>query len=159
MQTKMVFIWAGCLLVLFNTAVWQKERFLDEGQRVILKLAPVDPRSLMQGDYMRLNYQIIGQMWDFPREDGQLVLRNNAEGVAELVGRFNGAPLPADCYLLDFSFRNEGFYLGAESFFFQEGHGSYYAEAAYGELVVDGRGRSVLIGLLDQNLKAMDKPK
>ena len=40
------------LLVYFNWSVYQKEQTLKEGQLVLLQLAPVDPRSLMQGDYM-----------------------------------------------------------------------------------------------------------
>ncbi|XOT97907.1 GDYXXLXY domain-containing protein, partial [Alcaligenes pakistanensis] len=28
------------------------------GQTVLLELAPVDPRSLMQGDYMSLNFAL-----------------------------------------------------------------------------------------------------
>ncbi|KIG15596.1 putative membrane protein [Enhygromyxa salina] len=36
----------------------QKERVLSTGQTVLLPLAPVDPRSLMQGDYMILRYEL-----------------------------------------------------------------------------------------------------
>lgn len=36
----------------------QYENILVNGTKVILRLAPVDPRSLMQGDYMQLNYAI-----------------------------------------------------------------------------------------------------
>ena len=43
------------LLGYFNWSVYQKEQTLKDGQLVLLQLAPVDPRSLMQGDYMRLN--------------------------------------------------------------------------------------------------------
>lgn len=42
-------------------AQWQihsYERILSMGQPVLLRLAPVDPRSLMQGDYMRINYEV-----------------------------------------------------------------------------------------------------
>lgn len=45
------------LLGYFNWSVYQKEQTLKDGQLVLLQLAPVDPRSLMQGDYMRLNYK------------------------------------------------------------------------------------------------------
>ena len=31
------------------------------GKPVVLKIAPVDPRSLMQGDYMVLNYAILSE--------------------------------------------------------------------------------------------------
>ena len=45
------------LLGYFNWSVYQKEQTLKDGQLVLLQLAPVDPRSLMQGDYMRLSYK------------------------------------------------------------------------------------------------------
>lgn len=53
-------------LVLFSAffvyAVLQKEKTIEEGQLVLLALAPVDPRSLMQGDYMELNYAVNDQL-------------------------------------------------------------------------------------------------
>ena len=35
-----------------------KERIKTNGERIFLALAPVDPRSLMQGDYMALRFEI-----------------------------------------------------------------------------------------------------
>jgi uncharacterized membrane-anchored protein len=48
----------GLVLVLgvANYDIWQKQQVVDNGQQVLLKLRPVDPRSLMQGDFMRLRY-------------------------------------------------------------------------------------------------------
>ncbi|OCA82821.1 GDYXXLXY domain-containing protein [Pseudobacillus wudalianchiensis] len=37
---------------------WQKEHLLQNGELVALKLEPIDPRSLLQGDYVQLNYAI-----------------------------------------------------------------------------------------------------
>lgn len=53
------------ILLLFVKAVGSKESTLKDGKLVLLELAPVDPRSLMQGDYMRLNYAITqeGRSW------------------------------------------------------------------------------------------------
>ncbi|TCP95956.1 putative membrane protein [Cricetibacter osteomyelitidis] len=42
-----------------NYAVVDNENVLNNGKPIILKLAPVDPRSLMQGDYMELNYDML----------------------------------------------------------------------------------------------------
>lgn len=39
------------ILALVNASILDKEKLLSEGQVVYLELAPVDPRSLMQGDY------------------------------------------------------------------------------------------------------------
>jgi len=49
---------AGLVLVLgvVNYDIWQKQQVVENGQQILLKLRPVDPRSLMQGDFMRLRY-------------------------------------------------------------------------------------------------------
>jgi uncharacterized membrane-anchored protein len=38
--------------------IWRQERILDSPVTVRLKCEPVDPRSLVSGDYVRLNYTI-----------------------------------------------------------------------------------------------------
>lgn len=50
----------GLILTLsaVNMAIAKFESQLTNGRVVLLALAPVDPRSLMQGDYMALNYQL-----------------------------------------------------------------------------------------------------
>ena len=44
------------VLLFFAFSVVQKETLIGKGTEVLLRLAPVDPRSMMQGDYMALNY-------------------------------------------------------------------------------------------------------
>ncbi|WP_338753243.1 GDYXXLXY domain-containing protein [Bacillus sp. FJAT-52991] len=43
---------------------WQKEQLLQHGQLVALKLEPLDPRSLLQGDYVQLNYEMHTKFFD-----------------------------------------------------------------------------------------------
>ena len=50
------------VLVVVNSAIWQKERHIAQGEVVYLELAPVDPRSLMQGDYMALNFALANRL-------------------------------------------------------------------------------------------------
>ena len=49
---------AGLALALgvANIGIAQRERVLRDGRVLLLELAPADPRSLMQGDYMRLRF-------------------------------------------------------------------------------------------------------
>ncbi|EJS88355.1 hypothetical protein AAUPMB_10280 [Pasteurella multocida subsp. multocida str. Anand1_buffalo] len=58
---------ATCLIAFAtNYTIHKYEDILTNGESIILKTAPVDPRSLMQGDYMTLNYEIltdIGEEW------------------------------------------------------------------------------------------------
>jgi uncharacterized membrane-anchored protein len=146
----------GTLLVILAIVNWQiaaKERVLRDGELLLLELAPVDPRSLIQGDYMRLDYAIARELWNdaaWPR-DGQIVVANDAEGVARFVRRYEpGAPLGAAEHLLRYRRRSGRIRIGTDAFFFQEGQADRYAGAKYGELRVDADGEGLLIGLRDR---------
>ena len=47
---------------LVNFNAFQKQQLKEQGLTVMLKLAPVDPRSIMQGDYMTLRFDVAGQI-------------------------------------------------------------------------------------------------
>ncbi|MFB1484685.1 GDYXXLXY domain-containing protein [Corallococcus sp. RDP092CA] len=154
-------IFGGLALVLLALAflVVQKETVLARGQLVLLRLAPVDPRSLIQGDYMVLDYAI-NQGWregrEQPQEDGNVVLRLDEHHVGEFV-RYEppASTLAPGEVRLRFRIRNSQMRLGAEAFFFQEGHAERYATARYGELRVMDNGTSVLVGLRDENYQPL----
>ena len=141
------------ILVAMNLMIVQKEGVLRSGTRMYLRLAPRDPRSLMQGDYMALNYEITNQFRrDPPRKDGHLVVTLDANGIATFVRFHDGTPLAAGERLLRYRSRGQ-VRLGAESFFFQEGHAARYEAARYGELRVAPSGDSVLVGIADDKLR------
>ena len=58
MRSAVAFISCAMVLALLNFSIVGKERQLESGKVVFLELAPVDPRSLMQGDYMALRFKI-----------------------------------------------------------------------------------------------------
>ena len=45
-------------IVLFSGLMWKNESHLKNSQSIYVRLQPVDPRSLIQGDYMVLDYQL-----------------------------------------------------------------------------------------------------
>ena len=144
------------LLVYFNYSVIKKEELLKDGQLVLLELAPVDPRSLMQGDYMALRYNIAEISYNdkLPKR-GYCVVRIDSCEVAEKI-RFQKdvAPLYEGEMLIKYyaaNWRNVN--IGAESFFFQEGHAEKYEQAKYGGIKIDNNGNSILIGLYDESKK------
>ena len=144
------------LLIYFNYSIAQKEDTLKEGHLVLLELAPVDPRSLMQGDYMMLNYQLSNNVQpdSIPRR-GYAVLKLNEQHVGTLQ-RFQAQKTPLATGELLIAYTNPTQWrvkIGAESFFFQEGTGERYEKAKYGALKVDNNGNSLLIGLYDENKK------
>lgn len=153
---KWIIILVNLLLVLglFNQSVIEKETMLSEGQLVLLKLAPIDPRSLMQGDFMRLRYAIARRAEEDSviAKRGYCVVRLDENGVAQRVRLQNGpVPLGPDELLLPYTSQVWGdINIGAESFFFQEGEGEKFEKAEYGGLRVDSQGNSVLVGLYDK---------
>ena len=144
-------IWATLVLVLVvtNVLIYGKEQTLANGQSMLLQLAPRDPRSLMQGDYLRLRYGMANQARPSQLESsGHLVVSLDENNMARFVRIHTGEPLQENEHLLFFRNR-EGLRLGAESFFFQEGMAEQYENARYGELKVDASGNSILVGLRD----------
>ena len=68
----LVGVFVIALLGAVNYKVQQFEDVLATGKPVVLKIAPVDPRSLMQGDYMVLNYAILSEF-----QQSQVLLETN----------------------------------------------------------------------------------
>ena len=140
------------LLFFFNKDIIHKEETLKNGQLILLKLAPVDPRSLMQGDYMRLNYEITSRFRysnDIPNR-GYLILVLDEHNVGKKI-RFqtNLNPLKEGEIALHYYYGHRQPILGAESYFFQEGTGKKYDKAKYGGIIIDAEGNGILTGLYD----------
>jgi uncharacterized membrane-anchored protein len=146
------------ILALFNWSVAKKEALLRDGTTLLIELAPVDPRSLIQGDYMRLEYRIARDLsghYEWPR-DGNIVVTAGADNVAVFVRRHEeGTPLAAGERLLYYRRRGGRIKIGTDAFFFQEGHAPRYQNAKYGELRVDPSGESLLIGLRDEQRRPL----
>ncbi|RKZ41228.1 MAG: hypothetical protein DRQ49_05780 [Gammaproteobacteria bacterium] len=160
MRNLLVLIIAVIVLALVNFEIYQKEQLLAEGTTVLLELAPRDPRSIMQGDYMVLRYHIARlPALSKVEKDGYLVIERDEKQVAQFSRIYEeGTVLEANESLLRFRKRQRDIRLGAESFFFQEGHAEYYNNARYGELRVAPSGDSVLVGLRDAELKPLGPP-
>ena len=147
------------LLGLFNNSILQKEELLSNGQLILLELAPVDPRSLMQGDYMRLRYAISENInYDSISKRGFCVVKLEENGIAKKVRiQDDRTPINEKEYLIEYTSKGwRGINIGAESFFFQEGEAEKYENAKYGGIKVDSQGNSLLIGLYDENQKKIE---
>ena len=140
---------AGVLvLAIVNWTIYARERHLAEGRVVLLELAPVDPRSLMQGDYMALAFAVANAAALRERPtDGRMIVALDASGVGRFVRRDDGSPLAPDEIALRYRVRDGRVKFGSNAFFFQEGHAGDYAGARYGELRVSPAGEVLLTGL------------
>jgi uncharacterized membrane-anchored protein len=162
MKLRLVILWLVAVggLLFVNYAIYGKEQLIRNGQPIFLELAPVDPRSLIQGDYMALRYKIAADLesTELPPR-GKLVINVADNGIASFVRVDDGAPLAADERLLTYYKHDWQIDLGPTSFFFQEGTAEDYEEAKYGELRVDASGTSILVGLRGENLEALGVPQ
>lgn len=143
------------VLLVASGGIWQKERVIREGQPVFVALVPVDPRSLMQGDYMRLNFSVPVPAEGFRTlgsERPQVVMRRDARGVATSVRIDDGTALAADELRIELTPRNGRWVLVTDAWFFAEGEAKRWSPARFGEFRVDSSGQALLVGLRDANL-------
>jgi uncharacterized membrane-anchored protein len=140
---------AATVLVLgaVNWSIVAKERIKTRGERIYLQLAPIDPRSLMQGDYMALRFAIASRI--STEGEGSAPLLLDERGVATLNPDANASGLH-----IRYRIRNGQVWLGTNAYFFEEGTAERYARARYGEFRLDrDTGEAVLVGLRDENLR------
>jgi uncharacterized membrane-anchored protein len=156
---KAIVLIAGLLILAGVTAaISSKEHLLVSGRVVFLELAPVDPRSLMQGDYMALRFKAANDAFGFRRDqkstlsDGRVVLAFDERGLATFKRLDSGSPLATDEVVMQYRIRDEKVKFATNAFFFQEGHAQDYAKARYGEFRVASSGECILTGLRDENL-------
>jgi uncharacterized membrane-anchored protein len=153
-----VLIVIGALFVLgaVNASIYAKERTIASGTTIYLELAPVDPRSLMQGDYMALRFRLAEEI-EQARASGKIAERTrrasldiDARGVATLRSGSGGEPA------IRFKLRNEAVWLGTNAYFFEEGSAHRFEPARYGEFRLDPQsGEAVLVGLRDEALREL----
>jgi uncharacterized membrane-anchored protein len=159
-RRSLILVGLGLALGVPALLVAQKEYLLREGEQLFLQLAPVDPRSLMQGDFMRLSYAVSNEVHrgesDVPA-DGLVVLAVDAQHRGTYVRFDDGTALGPNEVRLRYRRRHGFVRFSAEAFYFQEGQGARYAKAKYGELRVTGAGDAVLVGLRGQELEPLPR--
>jgi uncharacterized membrane-anchored protein len=163
----LIILGAVLLLGSVNYSVYKKEAIKQNGEVVFLELLPVDPRSLMQGDYMALRFALAAEL------DAQLYKRlEHAAGQSEpahwIDGKFETVHLVLDSRgvaalaqseagpRLRYRIRDGQTWIGTNAFFFEEGTAERYTAAKYGEFRLDRvSGEAVLVGLRDAELKSL----
>jgi uncharacterized membrane-anchored protein len=152
----------GALLVLgaVNAAILGKEHIRRDGEVVYLPLAPVDPRSLVQGDYMALRFALASDIErrgldeQHPERDGDFAVASVSLDSRRIGTLAADAAAPA--VKLRYRIRSGRVWLGTNAFFFEEGTSERYRGARYGEFRVDrSSGEAVLVGLCDDALGAL----
>jgi len=155
----------------------ERDRLILTGKEILLELAPVDPLSLLQGQYMIINFALereeieikeqevnSGRIHLRPNGSATIVLRYNESGVANF-NRFKDDQLLASNEILfkikarrawrgsEYSYRID---VEQESFLFKENTEKKYEEnAKYGVFKVGPDGDFVLVDLADKDLNKL----
>ena len=156
---KLAIFWIGTLAAfgITNGMIAQKEALIRNGTTIYLELRPVDPRSLMQGDYMELRYNL-NDVSGMKKWRGHFVVDIGEDKIAKIIRVFDGEELAENEHLLRYTNWSRGTRIGTDSFFFQEGHGNDYAQARYGELKVAPTGESILVTLRNSDMTEAGPP-
>lgn len=155
-----LFIVTIMIFVIFNVMIYQKQKILRTGQTVYLSIAPVDPRSLIQGDYMTFRYLLED---DLPKAEtppieksGYLVITTNENGVGAFVKFYQGEKLNSNEKLLQYRFHPNKFSpytIKPNTFFFQEKLQPNFQQAKFAVFHYQGDKNYLLTGLADQERK------
>ncbi len=154
-----LFIATIMIFVIFNVMIYQKQKILRTGETVYLSIAPVDPRSLMQGDYMTFRYLLeddIKKVATPATQGGYLVIATNENGVGEFVKFYQGETLNTNEKLLQYRFHPNNFApytIKPNTFFFQEKLQPNFQQAKFAVFHYQGEKNYLLTGLADQERK------
>lgn len=172
MRNKVAIIAGMIVLLLVNWSISGKESHLKEGKVVYLQLAPVDPRSLMQGDYMALRFALATDIYkhlptkddkhnswrrnNLNATDGRVVVSLTEHAVANFNRLEDEEPLASNEVLMRYRVRNNTIKFATNAFFFQEGQAKMYQNARYGKFRVDEKGELLLTSMHDAKLKKLE---
>lgn len=158
-------------ILIFVGLVAKNEWHLHHSKSIFIELRPVDPRSILQGDYMALAYELNLQSL-------KALAGNESEALDRVI--FNHSSVPAKVILdsqnrvvrtiLDTnnSFagqslilknpenRLQALYPASRSFLFAEGLAQCYQKAKYAEFKVNTKGEAILFDLRGEGLQPLN---
>ncbi|HJF27148.1 MAG TPA: GDYXXLXY domain-containing protein [Acinetobacter lwoffii] len=163
-------------IALFSALILQHEWHLKNSQSMFVELMPVDPRSILQGDYMVLSYQLhFGaaarqssqqsfsdlRIDDFENQSQVLSYVQLDKQRRVIMTSFDQRLLGGSAAFSKLVLKNprntfESLYPAANSFMFAEGLESCYRNAKFAELKVQENGEAVLVDLVDQQLNSLN---
>jgi|GEM_PF-455601 uncharacterized membrane-anchored protein/uncharacterized membrane protein len=162
----------ACILVLqlafTGFQSYSNEMALTEGKEIILQLEPVDPRSMLQGDYVQLRYEAGSYQ---PKESVKtgtvftLKVKKDDKGIYRPTGDvFPGRSSETgkkretdEAYLTGKYNGYDSIIFGIESFFVEEGTGfELERDAKYAKVIVSDEGNALLVDVKD-NASAWSK--
>ena len=147
------------ILIVANVGIYQKQQLVDSGRVVLLELAPVDPRSLMQGDYMALRFRVADEAFRSvdrnTLQDGRVVLAIDERNVGTFARFDSGEPIGPGEAVIRYRVRGNTPKFATNAFFFEEGTADAYTRARFGEFRVSPQGDAILTKMRGEKLEVL----
>lgn len=136
---------------------FSNEQALEQGKEVVLELQPLDPRSMLQGDYVQLQYEAgrfkpaddikSGTVITVKlKKDSNGIYRPTGETAEGRAGDVFKKPQADEAYLTGKYNGYDGLIFGIESFFVEEGTGMELERTAkYAKVIVSDEGNALLV--------------
>ena len=152
-------------LIAINVNISKKQDLLKNGDKLLFSLAPADPRSLMQGDYMRIRFDIAAEInqivrdkyknTKIPAQQGFAIVEKGENDVAHFIKLDDGSSTLSDNqYLIPYKFRNYRIVFTTNAFYFQEGRASHFQQAKYGEFRIK-EGEMLLANMVNDKFEVL----
>lgn len=146
MRAKLFFFCACLLAGGLGGYAFSTHRAIASARTVYFKTVPADPRALLTGDYMLLSYEVEGSRWGHKQP---LTVYIGPDNIARKEGP--GEPLVIQASALRYRLPHQ--------FYFQEGTGKQYENAAYAQMALLPNGSFLIKALTDENLQPLGGKK
>lgn len=154
-KKKMLLLTISLQIAIVLSLSFYHENILNKGEEIKLELQPLDPRSLIQGDYVDLSYGISNIEVEglHRKEKVEILLRMNENGVYQYADNYKHDGKWKKIYkqekndvIINGRYNGyDGIYYGIENFFIPEGTGEEIEEKAKFALVKVGKNQNALV--------------
>ncbi|WP_336039366.1 GDYXXLXY domain-containing protein [Acinetobacter calcoaceticus] len=158
-------------ILFFAGLVAKNEWHLHHSKSIFIELKPVDPRSILQGDYMALAYELNLQslkalaesesdaldqvIFNHSSIPAKVIVDSQNRVVRTILG-INNSYAGQSLILKNPENRFQALYPASRSFLFAEGLAQCYEKAKYAEFKVNPKGEAILFDLRGEQLQPLN---
>lgn len=140
----------AAIFIFMNAQIFLKQSIKTQGEVIYFRLAPVDPRAFMMGDYMALNFE--HNLRNYSNQNMQtFIVTLNEHNIVINAEPYNNTTVQDHQRLFDIQDQ-----LRPDRYYFQEGHANAYEAAQYGLFRYVAPSQFLLDDLTDESLIAIN---
>ncbi len=149
-QNYLLLLTFAVIFIFINVQIFQKEAIKNNGEVIYFKLAPVDPRAFMLGDYMALNFE--HNLHNYSDHNMQVfIVTLNDQKIAIDAQPYQNGVIQENQRLFEIQDQ-----LRPDRFYFQEGHAKSYEQAKYGLFRYVSSSQFLLNNLTNESLNIIN---